>query len=486
MDYMQLDDEKRVLDGRRKILQPLLYYLTKAPFDKDLKYIIASYPPSAGKSITLTYFSAWAYGLNKNNAIIRMSYSDDLVASFSRTIREIVASPKFAEVFTEYKQYSGNPFVTKEVGNWKLKDSKVQASHIAVSRDGQITGKRANFAMIFDDMTKGVQEATNAEIHRHYYNQWNTEWFNRKDNDNVKYIFIGTMWSPEDILNRVREDREKLSPLIPVKGMKYVEETTDKSTIVIRVPLIDEETDTSICEAVMSTKEALALRDNTDPYLWSCVYQQKPIPATGLSFAYDNLKHFSELPLDENREPLYSNYCLASLDTTRRGKDNASMPIFKVDNKGENYYMVDCIFKKKAITELYDEIIAKIEQWNITELVIENNTDTSLKNLLDKMLEDRGIYTCIIKEKYNTPKKEKRIKDAEGLICRLLNFKEKTMYAKNSDYGRLIDNLTTYSFDYPNKNDDAPDSLALFVNEIILEKNKPSKPVAISRRLLGI
>lgn len=68
----------------------------------------------------------------------------------------------------------------------------------------------------------------------------------------------------------------------------------------------------------------------------------------------------------------------------------------------------------------------------------------------------------------------------------MLNFKDRSLYPKNSDYGRLMDNLTTYSFDYPNKNDDAPDSLALFVNEIILEKNKPSKPVAISRRLLGI
>jgi hypothetical protein len=32
---------------------------------------------------------------------------------------------------------------------------------------------------------------------------------------------------------------------------------------------------------------------------------------------------------------------------------------------------------------------------------------------------------------------------------------------------------------------DAPDSLALFINEIILEKGKPSKPAAISRASLG-
>ena len=60
--------------------------------------------------------------------------------------------------------------------------------------------------------------------------------------------------------------------------------------------------------------------------------------------------------------------------------------LFKTD--GKNYYMTDVIFKKKAMTDLYEEIIAKIEEHHITWLVIENNTDTSLKALLDKMLED--------------------------------------------------------------------------------------------------
>ena len=69
---------------------------------------------------------------------------------------------------------------------------------------------------------------------------------------------------------------------------------------------------------------------------------------------------------------------------------------------------------------------------------------------------------------------------------KLLYFKPKTHYKPNSDYGRFMKNLTTYSFDYPNRNDDAPDSGALFVTEIILERGKPNKPKPISRRLLGI
>ena len=79
-----------------------------------------------------------------------------------------------------------------------------------------------------------------------------------------------------------------------------------------------------------------------------------------------------------------------------------------------------------------------------------------------------------------------RILQNSGLIKKLIFFKEPTNYKQNSDYGRLLKNLRTYSFDYPNKNDDAPDSLALFITEIVLMRGKPSKPKPVDRRSLGI
>ena len=482
-DYMEMNNVKRVLAGRRGILKPFLFYLNKITFSDKLKYIIASYPPSAGKSVTLTYWTAWLYGVDRNNSIIRMSYSDDLVAGFSRNVREIITDKRFRDVFTDYRQYGDNPFATKEVYNWKLRDSNVPASHIAVSRDGQVTGKRANKAMIFDDMTKGAEEATDSSIHQSLYNKWTGNWINRRDGDSTKFIFAGTMWSPEDILNRIITDREAISELIPSKKFNYVWESKDGTTVVIRVPLLDENDETT-CEAVMTTDEARQLRDVTDEFQWACVYQQDPIPAEGLNFADELLNHYDQLPLNEDGTPAYSNYSLAVLDTTRRGKDNVSMPIHKTD--GIYYYLIDVIFKKKAMTELYEEIIAKIEEHHITWLVIENNTDTSLKTLLDEMLAKRGIFYCTITEKYNTKKKELRIKDNQGTIRKLIYFKPKTQYKPNSDYGRFMKNFTTYSFDYPNRNDDAPDSEALFTTEIILERGKPSKPKPINRRILGI
>lgn len=483
IDYIEMDRPTRVLATRRNILKPFIYYLNKIAFDENLKYIICSYYPSAGKSFSLNYFTAWLYGLDTNSSVLRMSYSDDLVTGFSRSIKNIIISPRYSDVFQNFRLYGGKPFEKQAEDDWKIKGANVISSHMATSRDGQVTGKRANKAIIFDDMTKGASEATNDSLHEAYYNQWKTEWYNRKDGDSTKFIFAGTMWSPKDILNRVSEDREMLSKVIPSKLFKYVWTSEDGSTVFIRIPLLDE-SDESTCHVVMSTEEARNLRDTTDPFLWSCVYQQQPIAPTGLEFADELLQHFETEPLNEKGDGMWQKYCLAVLDPARKGKDNVSMPIFKTD--GTYYYMIDCIFKQKPMTDLYDDIVDKIIEHNITRFVIENNIDVSLKKLLEEMLKAKGYHTCEIVEKYNTVKKEQRIKDARGMIKKLIFFKEKRLYSRNTDYGRFMSNFTTYSFDYANKHDDACDSCAMFVNEIILDRGRPNKFKPISRGELGI
>jgi hypothetical protein len=326
-------------------------------------------------------------------------------------------------------------------------------------------------------MTKGRDEAHDDALHMKYWEKYVTEWFNRRDNDSVKYIFGGTMWSPKDILNRITEKEGSRSKVIPSKRFKYVWECEDGHAVFIRVPLLDEN-DESTCESVMSTKEALSLREDTDPYLWSCVYQQNPIAPTGMEFAWENLNTYEVLPKD------LSSYCKAVIDPTRRGKDNISMPIFKITPDGEEHYAIDWYYKRVAMTEAYDDIVDKIMEHDILFVELENNTDTSLKAVLDTKLKAKGYTNCIITEKYNTVKKEIRIKDARGLIVKKMYFKKKGMYPLNSDYARAMEAFTTYSFDYPNRNDDAPDSLALYVTAHILTQ-RVNKVTMIDRSQLG-
>lgn len=473
VDYIEWNMPKKVLANRRNVLKPYVDALNRIAFDDRLQYLVVSYPPSMGKSYLATLFTAWGYGISINNSVIRMSYSDELVLGFSRTVKGIISSPEFAEIFPLFKLYNGKPFEVERESDWKIKNANVpKSNHIARTRNGSTTGERASFAIIFDDMTKGAEEANSESVHRGIYDKWNTEWWNRRDGVRCKFIFVGTQWTPEDILNRIIEDRNKIS-MLQLTDNPYVMESEDKSTIVIRVPMLDENHKTT-CSEVYPQQIAEQIEQNTDPFLFSCVYQQDPLPVSGREFAWENLRTYLNLPSD------LESYCMASLDTARKGKDNVSMPIFKPDGNG-NYYFVDCIFKQKPMEDLYDEIIEKIIQHRIIKLVIENNIDTSLKTLLTDRLKQRGVNWCEIIEKYNTVKKEERIKNNRGIVQKFVVFLDKSLTKPNSDYGRLMENMTKYSFDKPNLHDDSVDSVCMFASEIIVGKFNFIKPVACKR-----
>jgi len=480
IDFMEWErpSDNKVFVNRKDVLNPIVFYLNKMLFDPIFTTIVISLPPAYGKTFVLNYFSAWCYGVNINNSILRLSYNDELLNGFSRSIKDLIQSELYNEIFPQFAIYKGKPFDKEKDSDWKLKNSDIIVSHYVRTRDGGTTGVRARTAIILDDITKGSDEAYNDDLHENYWKKFTTEWWNRRENDKIKYIFAGTMWTPKDILNRITEKECKISPPIQSSRYKYVMESEDGHAVFIRVPLLDDN-DTSTCTRVMSTKEALQLREITDPYLFSCVYQQNPIAPTGMEFAYENLKQYDTLPKDLNT------YAYAVLDPTRKGKDNISMPIFNMTGDGEEHYLIDVIYKRIAMTEAYDLVIDKIYEHRITNFVVENNTDTSLKPILEMKLKEKGITFCVIREKYNTAKKEIRIKDMRGLILRKMFFKKKGLSASNSDYGRFMTAFTTYSFDYANKNDDAPDSLALYVAEIIMDNVKRNSFEIISRREYG-
>lgn len=476
VDYIEWNMPKKVLANRREVLKPYVDALNRITFDDTLQYLVVSYPPSMGKSYLATLFTAWGYGLSINNSVIRMSYSDELVLGFSRTVKGIISSSEFAEIFPLFKLYNGKPFEVERESDWKIKNANVpKSNHIARTRNGSTTGERASFAIIFDDMTKGAEEANSESVHRGIYDKWNTEWWNRRDGVRCKFIFVGTQWTPEDILNRIIEDRNKVSPLKETNN-PYVMESEDKSTIVIRVPMLDSEHKTT-CAEVYPQQIAEQIEQNTDPFLFSCVYQQCPIAPTGREFAWECIRTYNNEEL--SNADLTPN-SMATLDTARKGKDNVSMPIFKNDNNG-NHYLIDAIYKQKAMDDLYGEIIEKIIENRITTLVIENNIDTSLKRLLEDRLHARGIYWCTIIEKYNTVKKEERIKNNRGIVQKQIIFPDKSIIRMNTDIGRMMDNITKYSFDKPNVHDDGIDSVCMYASEIIFGKGTLSKPTPINR-----
>ena len=204
-------------------------------------------------------------------------------------------------------------------------------------------------------------------------------------------------------------------------------------------------------------------------YLWENNYMQHSTDPEEFIFSYGSLRTFETIPETDYKG------AYAVIDANRKsGKDFFAMPIFKkVENDNIfDYYLKDAIFTKTATKDLYDDIINKIIEHHIILLVIESNVTSELKQAIENGLKAKGHTFCEIMEKWNEEKKAIRITTEQGVIKRQLVFPKRDMYGINTDIGRFMDNLTTYNSTGSNVNDDAPDSCALFANEIIEENSQ--------------
>ena len=487
--YMELDrkPDRQIYSNRIEVLSGIVYYLNKMQNEKQFLDLIGSFPPSYGKSFVVNYFSAWVLGQNTDGSILRLSYSDDLLNGFSRSIKSLILEERFQQVFPYFQKFGDKPFSKDKDSDWLIKNADTLVSHYTRTRDGAVTGVRAKSYIIFDDMTKGAEEANNDNVHDKYWDQYMTEWRNRKDNDLVKEITIGTMWNPKDILSRKSEQLANRFEMREGKypyTKEYINSNGDVVGVVIRMPLLGEDGE-STCEDIYSTETALAIKEDTDEFLFSCVYQQDPISPTGRLFAYENLLTYEfegNYIYHNGRRIELSDSSFASLDPVRKGVDFVAMPILKYDvDNPHMYYLVDVMFQGKSMDEVYPEIVSRVIQHDIVKLVIENNIDVSLRAIVESKLRDKGHYSCEVLEKYNTVKKEQRIRDENLPIRKQIVFPKSGLFPNNSEMGRFMENVTKFSLDQPNKHDDAPDSLALFVHEIIKEGYRGAKVEVIRR-----
>ena len=146
------------------------------------------------------------------------------------------------------------------------------------------------------------------------------------------------------------------------------------------------------------------------------------------------------------------------------------------------YYLTDILFKKTSTKYLIDNIVDKIITNRVILISIESNTDSSLPEIIKQKLQEKGYYGCVVVSDYSTENKEIKINSMKDLIKEKIHFPSRSKYGSNTDMGKAMEQLTIYSFDFPNKHDDMPDSLSMFGKQIILEEAMPQKAIPVKRR----
>lgn len=424
---------------------------------------------------------AWLLGMNPDNDIMKVLGNPVLITTTMNTIVGIMTKPFFGQVFPAFAKWFEdgerpmNMFSLCRIreGELTLADSIKTLNLKVISKDTPIDGIRVRF-LFLDDVCRSKDAGNNVQHEKDIANYWNS-WWKRNYNTNDFYVVAGgTAYSIYDIISTLIRHYSG-GKMKPSGRNKYTYTNLDETAVFIKIPKLDPKTDESTFPKRFPTEEARQIRAR-DYRMFMAMEQQQPLPPETTPFYWDNLITYDFIP-DENR----SQFCWASIDPVRIGGDNFAMPIFR--KIGDLHYLVDCIYDQTEMERLYMLIVDKIEQHHITQLVIERNTDTSLKKVIDDMLRDRGIGYCNIIEIYTYEKKEVRITNMQNTIKTQLAFPAEKLYARASMMGRFMYDIVSFSWKLSdNLHDDSIDAVTMFCETLLTGRNRMCKKIETFRR----
>ena len=179
----------------------------------------------------------------------------------------------------------------------------------------------------------------------------------------------------------------------------------------------------------------------------------QPIERDGLLFQEDELRRYFELPSDD------PDAIVAVCDTKDKGTDYAVLPVAYV--YGQDYYIEDCVCDN-GLPEVVDARLSEILVRNKVKMARfeSNSAGGRVAEKVQQMVKDKGGITHIT-TKYTTANKETKIIVNSAWVKQHCLFKDETMYKRNSEYGKFINMLCSYTMAGKNKNDDVPDAMAM-------------------------
>lgn len=446
--------------------------------------IVFSTMPSSGKSFVCNtmneMFSVLAMIIQKKGGVLRVGNEQNNILEQSRQTIGLLLNPLIIDIYPELAQYvkaegkttKFQPFDKAAAEEWSLKGTVfTPTGTIFKTRDSAINSVRCQLGM-FDDPSRGQQESSNMAVHGRICNLFYGDFQDRFESQSKRRILLtGTMFNPEDVFSKAISNALGDGKYTTDTRFRNTYISSDKKTIVI-VNDCENEYGESAFPEFISTKDLHERRDSLPEYDYRCIWRQRPIPADGLIFSKEFLSFYDELPPANE----LSDYAYAVIDPTRRkAKDFFSMPIFKYHSKSDKYYLIDIIYQRKSVLQLYDKIVKKILNHRIIQVGYEENTDTSLGVAIKAHLKDKdpnALKWCNLQQIYSTTNKLRRINDMAGTIIQNMMFPSAKIKSAKTEIGFAVHTLTNFDGDGGSGNDDFPDSLAMFADMFIVNANK--------------
>lgn len=404
--------------------------------DDEHNVLIINIGPRHGKSRTAGMFVQWLLGNDNTKKIMTGSYNDTLSTVFSKSVRNAIQEEKaddsitvFSDIFPDTKIKRGDGAMNL----WSLE--KGYNNYLATSPGGTATGFGAD-VIIIDDLIKSALEANNANILEGHW-EWFTNTMLSRLEEGGKLIIIMTRWHSEDLAGKALSKLTKSG-----YSVKHISMRT-----------YDEETDTMLCEDVLSKESYFRKVKAMGADIASANYQQEPIDIKGR--LYSEFKTYVDRPIFKRIS--------AYTDTADTGKDYLASYIYG-ETMDKEAYILDILFTKEPMEVTEPLLARKLVENEVNLCWIESNNGGRgfARNVERLMRENHSTNHSTIKWFHQSKNKQARILTNATWLMEHVYFPE----GWRNRWPELYKSLMTYQREGRNAHDDAQDALTGIAEKI--------------------
>lgn len=457
--YIEVDEKdpyKRFYFPRRKVLQPVVSAYQEI-YDGKLDFLSVSQPKRTGKTTGGLKLAEMMGGRDPDGSIFAVGKGEGLVKRFYGGLLQDFETERtykrFLSVFPQATKIGERDYKSAENLSIDLKGKNIFPTFTCRPIDGAIVGcTEANVLVYIDDCVKNHEEARNRDRLEFLCEKVTDDVLGRRL-EGTPIIIQGTKYSLYDPITALQTKADEL-------GWRWKEVT---------IPALDPITDESNWEIYRKDKKGLRKIFTTDYYrkermlvseeTWAAEFQQEPYEAKGRMFPENELNYFEELPVYQEPDAI-----MAACDSADKGEDSCSMPVGYV--YGHEVYIVDVVFDNAGVQFTKPECANMLIKHNVKTVTFESNSAGEYfgRDVMDIVKSQGG--RCSARFKFNCSNKITRMENARDNIIRDYYFRDFKKMDRSSQYYKFMKELTTMTRSGKVKHDDAPDSLALFENEM--------------------
>lgn len=277
---------------------------------EGIENLIVLTPPQHGKSELISRIAcAWALGKLPDLRILLGSYGADLASESSREVRNIVLTDEYQAVFGGRSSLEAPVVLSHDsrgVAKWDLAKPH-RGGMLATGVGGAFSG-RAKGLFIGDDLFKDHRQAESEDYRNDVW-----DWYRSSVLTRAKAkIIVMTHWHPDDIAGRLmkqmiakpRADQWVIVALpgIALEPGEYAqnrEEQRQKMLEGVYLPLkdpLDRKSGDVLCPAMMTLEQMLKIKESSEDYFFSALYQQTPYAKEGQKYKREWFKVVTKLP----------------------------------------------------------------------------------------------------------------------------------------------------------------------------------------------